>query len=458
MKGSNLYLSFVSFVDDNHLIRPGDKVIAAYSGGLDSACLLHLLWRLSLARTIEVTAVMVDHGLRNFDEEVETGGGLARQLGLEFVFCALPQGLRERARRQGLSLEHAARLERYQALREAAGDCRAQRVALAHHASDQAETMLMRLARGTGPRGLAAMPPISQGLFIRPLLLNTREEVERYAKLRAVPSVEDPTNAGDEFLRNRFRKTVIPALEQVQEGAVRVMARSSLVMSDDAAAVRQLADERLEGAAVWESGKVTLPSAILAAGPVRRLLLHRIFERLFDYPPDSLHIRRADRFLEDSSGPQHLELPGSVRLEKQGGYVTVRIGHTDVPETFDIAIPGPGRFQTPGGSLLVSRISRWDGTLPEDENGALLPDEPAMWPLCVRSRRNGDRMQPRGMEGTKKLSDILIDARIPRPLRSHVPVLTDSRGQILWIAGLRRAAAAPADPGRPAWQLTWQPA
>jgi tRNA(Ile)-lysidine synthase len=457
MEAGNLYGSVVAFIEEHRLICPGDKVVVAYSGGLDSGSLLHLLWRFSLERAVEVVAAMVDHGLRNFEEEVEVGGGFARQLGLDFVFYALPGGLRDRARKHGLSLEHAARHERYAALRAVAADCGAQRVALAHHASDQAETMLMRLARGTGPRGLAAMSPISQGLFIRPLLLSTMSEVERYAKLRDVPSVEDPTNASDEFLRNRFRKRVLPAIEQVQPGAVRVMARSSLVMSDDAAAVRQLADERLEGVAQWATGTVTLPLSILAAGPLRRLLLHRIFERLLDYPPDSLHIRRVDSFLNDSGSPAHIELPGAVRLERRYDEITVRTVPRHEPVNFDISMPDTGRFDTPGGTLVVTFIRRWDGELPSDENSALLAHEPAMWPLRARSRREGERMQPRGMNGTRKLSDIFIDARTPRHMRTEVPIVTDCQGRIVWVVGLRRSAVVPAVPGEPAWQLAWEP-
>jgi len=300
------------------------------------------------------------------------------------------------------------------------------------------------------------MHPFAQDLFVRPLLMNTREELETYARLRSVPAVEDPTNTSDEFLRNRFRNDVIPALEKIQPGVGLVIARSALVMGDDALAVRQLADERLEGMAVWTEGTVTLPIAILSFGPLRRLLLHRICERLLEYPPDSRHIARAAAFLDDEAGSATMELPDGVLLEREYGQVTLRIGPLTRSPGFDLPVTCPGRVDLPGGVLLVNQLARWDGRLPQGEAVALIGQAEGLLPLRVRSRQRGDRMEPLGMAGSRKLSDLLIDCRVPRARRNLVPVVTDGSGRILWVAGVRRSAIAPACVGSPAWELRWQ--
>src|SRR5262245_34206136 len=195
------------------LLRRGDRVVVAVSGGPDSMALLHALWELRdrLGVTIEVAAV--DHGLRaDARREIDLVRERATALGLPFSAVDVDVAGARRGRR-GVSLQDAAREVRLRALAALAGARGANRVALGHQADDQAETVLYRIVRGTGIAGLAGIP-YRRDIFIRPLLDVTRAQILRYLRRRSIPFVEDPSNADPRFARARIRNQIIPALAQ----------------------------------------------------------------------------------------------------------------------------------------------------------------------------------------------------------------------------------------------------
>lgn len=480
------------------LLVKGQGVVAGYSGGRDSACLVHMLSILAHEWKLRVTAVTIDHGLRPFEREKELCRRLCGELGVEHVIIHLPPGLPERAKASGMSLEHRARVERRDALKRACAQKGAERIALAHHAQDQAETLLIRLLRGTGLAGAGGMKRMTKDGVIRPLLSIEPEELTRYAEENGIDYIDDPSNQSNQFLRNRVRNELMPVLKRLSPAAVKVLARDALVMGEENEAVAQLLDEKLEGVVARdEDGALTVPVHALGAGPLRRLLLHRLFEKECPYPPEAVHFELLDNLLQQSAGTSYLHLPGGVRVVRE--YDTVRIllpyldtttlhGHSIGPthtnqsgpspgpstpfrpdpvreassyfpfnskvlpcatQEFALEIPSTGSYLYPGGKIVVSTVQQ-EGEIPrEDALTVVFDANQVVFPLILRTWKQGDRLEPLGVRGTRKVSDELIDRKIPREKRRNVLVLTNCHGTILWLVGVRRSSHWPAQAGHP---------
>jgi tRNA(Ile)-lysidine synthase len=383
------------------LCARGDRVIVAVSGGPDSMALLHALWegRERLGLTLEVAGV--DHGLRPAAaEELALVRARAEALGLPFVRL----GVDVAAAKRGPSWQDAARRARLAALEALAGARGAQRIALGHQADDQAETVLFRIVRGTGLSGLGGIP-YARGPYIRPLLDVRRAEVLRYLRRRSIPFVEDPSNADLRFARARVRHRYLPLLAQENPRVV-----EALVALAAAARARTRSTDPI-GA---------LPRRVGAA--VGRLRAR--------------------------GGTAALDLAGGRRVEIS--YGEVRIGPRDARRAAAggeaLVIAGPGAYRWAAGTLDVEEGARRGGRA-RPGGAAEFDADRLHWPLAVRARRAGDRMRPRGGQGSRKLSDLMIDAKIARGARAALPVVTSARGELLFVPGLRPAEIARPDGG-----------
>lgn len=420
------------------LIPAGSKVLVAVSGGADSTALLHVLARLSAERqdfTLEVAHL--DHGLRGeqsagdarFVAEMTRGLGLA---------CHLERLSAGSLKRRGVSPQEAAREARLAFLERVAEDVGAARIALGHTADDRAEETLMRLLSGAGARGLSGMRP-RRGRFIRPLIECRRAEVEEWLRAQGLAWREDASNLSADYLRNRIRHELLPHLEAAYNPNLREsLLRQADLLGDEDDLLEGLALVRLEEMARFEPGVVALPAAALAEEhpAMQRRVLRLACQRL----AGSLrgvgfrHIE-ALRSLAASRSPSAgaLSLPGGLRAERRYAELLLRRA-ASAPRDWELALPGPGRYQLPEtGACLTLRLTG-DGR--EDE--ALFDAAQVRWPLTVRGPRRGDRFQPRGMKGTKAVFRLLSDAKVPRAERWRVPILV-SAGNIIWVGGLRCA-------------------
>jgi tRNA(Ile)-lysidine synthase len=376
------------------LVRPGELVLVGVSGGPDSMALLHALWEAAKGLRARLEVATVDHGLR---PEARAEGELvrARAEALELPWHGLRVDVRA-ARRPHGGLQEAARRARLDALDALAARRGAARVALGHNADDQAETVLFRIVRGTGLRGLAGIP-YRRGPFVRPLLDVTRAQILTYLRRRSVPFVEDPSNADERFARSRVRHELLPAL-----------ARENPRVSD--ALVALAAEAR---AAAPEADDDDLPADVgrRARGLVARL-------------------RR-------EGGTRRVDVAGRRTVEISYGRVRVGAASERPPELArftPIVVPGPGTYALAAGAPAV-RLSAVETPPPA---GVAAFDADALgWPLVVRARAAGDRMRPRGGQGSRKLADLLIDAKVPRGERARLPVLATPAGHILYVPGLR---------------------
>lgn len=420
--------------------RPAEHLLVAVSGGPDSSALLAALVELAPSRGLTVTAAHVDHGLRGAESVADAArvATLAGRLGVAFVSRAI-------ALTPGAGLEARARRARYRALAAMAAETRATRIVTAHTQDDQVETLFLRLLRGSGRRGLGGMRPV-RGVLFRPLLAVTRADVRRFLAERSLPFAVDPTNADLRHARNRIRRLVVPFLRA--EFNPRLDA--SL-----AALAERLRDEDdfLAAAATARVAMLTRDGALqIAVADEPRALARRIvrtwLERDARRSVGALHV---ERVLQLAAGgrPGTVAIPGPARVVREGDVLVRRPGRAATPATLLHAIAPGESVLHPAGTWRLSlsrprpRLADEDRTA--DLRHALFDADALAGRLAVRSPRAGDRVHLL-QGGTRKLQDILVDAKVPREQRPAVPVLVADE-EIVWVGGLARGRSAPVVPG-----------
>jgi tRNA(Ile)-lysidine synthase len=389
---------------ESGLVRAGEPLLVLLSGGGDSVCLLHVALRLGAG----VSALHVNYGLR---EGAEGDEAFVRELcsGLGVALTVERVSLTE----AGGNLQARARDARYAlAERLAAGD-----YAAAHTASDQAETVLYRLAVSPGSRALHGMSP-RRGRLVRPLLGATREEVREYLRQQGLPWREDPSNADRRFARARVRHDLLDALRSIGPAAERTVTETARQLREEAevldAAVSAALDRLGGGPAVSASELRSEPPA------VRRLVLRRLAE----LAGGELASGDAERILAlGGRGSKSLDLGGGLRaIVEYGTLRFTRAPGAPAPEPVDLPVPGRVRF------------GDWEvGAAPGAPADVSVTHVAS--PLTVRAWREGDRMRPLGLGGTKTLQDLFTDRKVPRDLRRTLPVV-EAGGEIVWVAGV----------------------
>ena len=422
----------------------GDTVVVAVSGGADSVSLLDLLARLRLDLQLDLHVAHLNHGLRGVDadEDASFVGSLADGLGFAFHLDRTDTAA---AAKQGrLSLEEAARVARLRFLEQVRVDTGAQRVALGHTRSDQAETVLMRLLRGAGAKGLGAMRPVRDGVWIRPMLDIPRSDVILYAGWRGLDFRDDDSNTDPRFLRNRIRHDLLPHLEHdFASGLEQVLARTADILRQDDELLDSLTASNLQKSLIY-SGKrkiildgITLFRYHIA---IQRRLFRNVLQQL-DVSGNGLSFSSICRLCElSSSRRKSVQIGPDVRATKCGAYLIL----SRATPRFCVPVTVPGLTKIPQIDQKVITHLRptaevLDGLRSGGPFRACFDRAALDGELVVRSRRDGDRIRPFGMEGSGKVSELLIDAKVPQALRDEVPVVACD-GQVLWVAGVRRSA------------------
>ena len=342
---------------------------------------------------------------------------------------------------EGRSLEDAGRQARLRFLEEVRGRVGASRVALGHTRSDQAETLLLRLFRGSGRGGLGAMRPVRDGLWIRPLLEVSRGDVERYLAFRSLSFRRDASNREVRFTRNRIRRDLLPRIRREYNPDVEgTLARTAEVLGAEESLLEGLVQEAyLRAKRAAPAGKIVLDiqRALGYHVALRRRMVRRALTELGS-SSDGLAFDVVERIVEGLDRPIYgIRTSSDVEVFRTPDAL---IFSRRIPP-FDTLVRVPGRTIVPRLGIRVSvrirQASEVQGTI-----GAAGPDEAFLdvrsitEGVQVRNPRRGDRFRPLGMSGTKRVSDLLADAKVPRPLRDSVPIFT-SGGAILWVAGHR---------------------
>ncbi len=424
----------------------GHRVAAAVSGGADSVAMA--LWLRAHSgqpphKTTLVGLIHVNHGLRGAESDRDEAfcRALANRLGVPIDVVAAPI-----APRASRSPEAAARACRYQAFAAAAARLGATRVVTAHTADDQAETVLLRLLRGAGSRGLSGIRA-ERDVYARPFLTCRRSDVRAWLAARGESFCEDSSNADRSIARNRVRHDLLPVIAQIAPGGVAALARAAALAEDDEQALQALAIEAASAVVVHsdahgaelDRGRIgSLPPAI-----ARRVVRH-VLEKLVPHAPwRANHFEAVRRLAVRPAGGGSVDLP-AVRVERVSNLLRVRVGTPVTVPPFAYILQGVGEVVLSEAGFLVTA----EATPPVAEPGASESDVEAYsvvvplaaFPLTVRNRRPGDRVALSG--GARKVQDLMVDAKIPRSERDRVPLVVAADGQILWMPG-RSAVGLP---------------
>jgi tRNA(Ile)-lysidine synthase len=410
----------------------GETLVVALSGGADSVSLTDVLTTLSRRMGFRVVAAHLDHGLRpDSAEDAAFCQRLCRELGLELRLGQAD--VRARSRRDHLSLEDAARRERYTFLRKVQKEEGAAAIAVAHTRDDQAETLLLRLLRGSGATGLSAMRQ-KRDSVIRPLLGVSRQAVRRHLATRQLGFREDPTNADPAHLRNRVRHELLPLLEtRFNPGIRETLAQTASLLADEAALLGELADAVWQRAGRVDGAVAVVMRSVLAREPkplVRLVLRHALAEAGGLRGVSAGHVEKlASLVCSSSASGRRLPLPGG--REAQVTFDELRLGQRPTPaRSFALKVTVPGRVDLPDGTALFAEAARG----PAVSNGkTVVVAAPADGhDLVVRTRRPGDRVRYRGREIS--LKRFLVNRRVGAFRREGLPLVA-AGSQVLFVPG-----------------------
>ncbi len=427
-----------SYIDRHGMIRPGDGVVVGVSGGPDSVSLLDLLSRLRKSLDLRLFVAHLNHQLRGLasDEDQHFVSDLAEAMDLPCFSekAVLPD--------EG-SPEEAARDARLAFFSRVLRNTGASRIALGHTRSDQAETVLMRLIRGAGTTGLGGIRPIRDGIWIRPLLGVSRQQIQAYVEHRNLRVRHDNTNTETRFLRNRIRHLLLPEIASDYNPSIEaVLARSAeIIQSEDQLLGRQAESAYRKALRYEGKRKIILDENAVFGYHIalqRRLFrtaLFRLRGCLRDL--DEKSVGRMESLRQTPAGSVQVSADISVHLSSPW---LILSRPTPAFET-EVAVPGVTEIPEIGASVEAKISPAGDvqkADLSSDPFRACFDREAVAGRLTLRNRRRADRFAPFGMAGTQKVSDLLINLKIPRPLRDEVPLLLGGKA-ILWVAGLRTA-------------------
>lgn len=486
------------------LWQAGDAIVIAVSGGPDSMMLMHLLHALSACNTdqpLRLIAAHVHHGFRaeESDQEAKLVEAEACRLGIPFVMKRVDSP--GYAQKMGLNPQAAARVLRYEFLKEVAQAHGAATIALAHHGDDQAETVLMHMIRGAGGAGLGGMAwsrSEQQLTFVRPLLQLRKQEIVELCEQQGIAYAVDSSNLKRTYTRNRIRMDLLPLLEEENPRVVTALGQMAEVMrAEQAWMEEETAQFYRQYATEWGLETSSARSGNQAEGDktdrhtikewkqvsyqlrfhlgirvdrktfcashvaLQRRFIKLILNYLFPEEDQTVDFNTVERLrlqaLAEEPTTWKADLSENIQFRREyDDLLWVNVEQLKpsfyAEDTMTSSLLGldhgaeSGEIQLSGqlGKLkweLVS-ASELTRTGSPDRFTVLFDADQLKWPLQVRTRKPGDRMQVQGLKGSKKVQDMFVDCKVPPSLRDCIPMLEDQEGQLLWIAGIRRSSHA----------------
>ncbi|MDA1257373.1 MAG: tRNA lysidine(34) synthetase TilS [Chloroflexi bacterium] len=439
-------------------IDPKRPLLVAVSGGADSMTALDALHIIAERGGPAVIVCHFNHRMRGVDSDAdeEYVRSNAKLRGLAYIGDGAD--VAAYAKEQRLSFEDAARRLRYGFLSRVAEQEGAQAAATGHTLDDQAETVLLHIARGSGLAGVRGMRLVSQAplrwggaplTVVRPLLRLRRDDTENYCGERGIVPRMDVSNESTTFARNRLRLNVMPELEAINPRVAESISRLADTASEELAALQEVIEglwERVLDHVDTETHAVVLHREPLLATPpaLRRALLRRAYSEATGSLIDLLrsHVTEMDRLAGEGAG-RVLDLPNGMRFESRvNSVILAPTGQDDVPypAAFDpVELPVPGRYKFLGGKRIEADIVDRPDDLDTGSDMSEYADADAVGAaVTLRNRLDGDRFQPLGMDEAARVQDLFVNAGVPRSWRDRTPLIESDRG-IAWVAGLRIA-------------------
>ena len=421
-------------------MKNGDAVLVGLSGGPDSVALLHMLCQLRERYKLRLGAVYINHQIRPRAARTEEKFCQALCDRLDIPLTVVRENIPARAKRERKGLEETARDFRYETFEQIAKSDKYHRIALAHHVDDRVETVLFRIFRGTGLTGLAG-PPVRRGRIIRPLYDLTKQEILNYLRRHRLSWCEDRTNRTLDYSRNFIRNRVLPSVRRRLNPAVdRAILNLSETTADEGEFLESVVNKAVRRAVgVRPSGKVQIDFKLVRKMDpwLRRRLFRACFSLQAEEMPDRQVIERLDGLI--FSGGTGVSLPHGLRAVSVDGKLllfrpisTWQATKVQIGEVTETGIPGIKISARISSKTRSSIQKRRKATKVGLDWRKIVP------PVEVRPIRPGDRFQPLGLKGSKKVGDFLTDRKLPSVYRDETPVVCDQNG-IIWLAGFEIA-------------------
>ena len=442
-------------VGRKELFESGAGIVTAVSGGPDSVCLLHILYLLSSQWGLGLEVAHFEHGLRGRESEDDARfvEKLSHDFGLGF---SIEHGnVRAFADREGMGIQEAARILRYDFLERVRADTESTYIATAHTADDQAEEVLLRLIRGAGLPGLSGIPWVRDNYIVRPLLGVTRQQILGHLKAHDIPFVIDQSNNSRAYLRNRIRKDLLPLLaEDFNPAIVRTVNRTAEMLAEDHQLLEKMAEEAYQDSLSSSSRVGELGFSVKKIkghpGPIRRRIYRMALRdlRLFSGRIRAGHLLGIDKLVTTCKDPcASCRLPGGAVAFRR--YEKLFISSSDPEEQIldsngksrSISVTGPGRWPAPCGKgyveILLSNVTSDFRSRNRKEyfRPLWLNPDAVKFPLDLRTRRPGEIFWPLGAPAPFKLKKFLISSKIPRGVRGSLPLLTSGK-EVVAVVGV----------------------
>ncbi|MDP3790018.1 MAG: tRNA lysidine(34) synthetase TilS [Candidatus Omnitrophota bacterium] len=437
-------------IEDNSLIKKGDKVLVAVSGGPDSIALLHILAELSGRYNIGLVVAHLNHMLRGKEADADADFVRKTADNLSLPFMMEKVSVKNIAKARRMSIEEAARETRYDFYNRAAAKYGASKIATGHTLDDQAETVLMRLLKGSGSLGLSGIPYKRKSgniWVIRPILDVTRKEIDVYLKKNRISSRIDASNSEIVYFRNKIRNILIPVLEKDFNPRIKcVLASMASTLTDESSYLAGVASKKMKHICRTTVGGVELNIKGLRCehAALQRLIVRQALAYLAG-GLKGITYKHWEVIESLMKGETHKQanLPGRIKAVKNNGKIIFTRKSADHKGIFDLkkaaTLNVPGEIIIPGlGTKIKAEVikRRPDFKKKKSRNTEYVNGDLIGSHLEIRMKRAGDRMKPLGMASYKKLHDIFVDEKISREHRNMVPIVI-SGNKILWAAGVR---------------------
>jgi tRNA(Ile)-lysidine synthase len=443
----------VTTIQERRLFDPGHHLLVAVSGGPDSIALLSLLSALAPSWRLKLTVVHFNYGLRGNESDGDEA--------FVALYCRtrnIPLIVRRPVltkQRGASSVQVLARWARYEAMKSLAHELHADRIVTGHTANDQAETMLMWMLRGAGLTGLAGMPFVRDEIIVRPLLKTTRKEILDYLKQEGLSYRQDSSNLMGVYRRNRVRRDLLPVMEDITPGIVRLLERQADALRTDDAYLQQVVEQLYRSVVTVDAnGDQRFEREAVAALPdalKRRLIRHMLKSTDHEQRPPNLRVVDSVlRFVSGTAKGTRMSLRGAyVKKDREQVVIVRRNGQnqdserrssTLLVEPVSMSVPCTVYWPGTGQEIHVQEMTR-QAAEPFFRNRtrecAVFDVARVSTPLVLRPWQAGDRIHPQGMAGkSKKLQDLFTDWKVSREDRMRIPLLTSPEG-ILWVVGRR---------------------
>lgn len=439
MKYYGIRQKILKAVESHKLFNRGDTLIIGFSGGADSTALLHLLHDLP-GYELKLIAAHLNHSLRGKASDLDElfCRQTAQKLGI--LFESSCTDVKKRAEERGLNLEDAGRQFRRDFFEKISKKYNANTIVLAQHADDQAETVLMRLLRGSGATGLSGMEYRNQYGYIRPLLDISRKEIVSWLVNEGIPWREDESNNDTAFLRNRIRHELLPLLETYNPNIRQTLLTTAEILAAEDTLLHS--KTRLAVDSLFRTSADGMQCNVKELLSYPLPMIRRIIRHAYEQTAETLHgfgwkhLKNCLQLCHSGHPNTFISLPNNVHFRKTYDHLCISQTTTELPLQEERIIEGPGMYNLWDGITVTITEETACHTIKPLSNRLNINPETIQFPWNVRTVRAGDRIQPYGMTGHAKVKDIFINAKIPAQNRKRIPLFF-CNNVLFWVSGVR---------------------